>query len=206
MNPTLAFSDTIKEVFAPRLRDSGFTGSGKDFRRIVGELIHAINIQGGRYGGQAALNVGIHATFLPTSPVDELPDPKSIKEIECEFRKRVTPSGEDDFWWEFGSSDQTAVQSAMHLAQTYFDVGEPFLNQYRTVEDLVECFTIESIHRGDYKRDFKNITASRAALAMARVHLYLGNEPVAKSYATEGMLHVGRGQALIPRFEEILSA
>ena len=62
-----AFFGVLKDEFAPELRNVGFKGSGRHFRRINGEVINAIWIQGDKYGRGCAVNLGLHLTFLPVN-------------------------------------------------------------------------------------------------------------------------------------------
>ena len=61
------FLDAVKAEFAPQLRGLGFSGTGKHFRHVNGEIINAINIQGNTYGDSCAVNLGLHLTFLPVN-------------------------------------------------------------------------------------------------------------------------------------------
>ena len=96
------FYNQLKEEFIPLLRDSGFTGSGQHFRRIKGEVVNAINIQNNKYGGSCCVNLGLHFTFLPACwDGMKILEPKKIKEVDCEFRTRLSPKGKSDYWWKF---------------------------------------------------------------------------------------------------------
>ena len=205
MEPKEAFFDTIKREFAPRLRDVGFKGSGQDFRRVSDEIIQAVNIQGRRHGGSCALNIGLHATFLPAGWQGELPNISKIKEIDCEFRGRVTPNEGADYWWEYGSTPDFAIRSARHLAETFFDVAIPEFEKLASVKALIDWLPIDAVIRGDYMTQFELQTICRALLAMARTHQHLGNREDAKAFAAAGLARVGRGVRLIPQFESILN-
>ena len=58
MDARAVFFDVLKSEFAPKLRELGFSGSGQHFRRVRGEIINAINIQGNKYGNSCAVNWG----------------------------------------------------------------------------------------------------------------------------------------------------
>ena len=99
MDDKKAFYKQLREDFYPNLRECGFKGSGQHFRRVNGDVIHAINIQNNKYGGSCCLNLGIHLSFLPIAwPKDQMPDLGKIKEIDCIFRRRLAPTGKSDFW------------------------------------------------------------------------------------------------------------
>ena len=115
------FFNILKEEFAPRLRNIGFKGSGQNFRRLNGEIINTINIQGHKYGGSCAVNLGLHLSFLPVNWSDQLPDVKTIKEVDCEFRKRLAPKNKGDYWWKYTGLIDSTEKKARHLIETYFN-------------------------------------------------------------------------------------
>lgn len=47
------FKKLITKYLTPRLRELGFSGSGFNFRKQSGNYIHAIQIHGNKYGGEA---------------------------------------------------------------------------------------------------------------------------------------------------------
>jgi hypothetical protein len=210
MNGQKVFYETLKMEFAPRLREVGFRGSGRDFRRIRGDVFNVVNVQGFRWGGKCALNIGLHFVFLPTAS-ENLLEAKTIKEFECEFRRRVTPSGESDFWWEYGSSSTSAQRSARHLIATYFAVGEQQFQRFAAVDAIVRTCPIEFLKSrnhsfyGDTSFGHLPCTVSRMALAMARIHEHLGNFELAKEFAIKGLENMGNGTSLIPRFQRIIN-
>lgn len=53
------FHDILRIDLVPLLRSDGFKRSGTTFRRITGEVIHIVNIQGSRYGGECCVNLGL---------------------------------------------------------------------------------------------------------------------------------------------------
>jgi hypothetical protein len=106
-----------QENLAPIIRNQKFKGSGRNFRQIVDEFALAVNLQGSRYGGKFAINLGVQPLAIP-NVLGALPDPKTIKEIECAFRDRLTEDG-CDTWWSY---DQIAdsMRSAAHDAANLF--------------------------------------------------------------------------------------
>jgi hypothetical protein len=98
------FHQLLQRDFLPILRAEGFKGSGTTFRRIKGDLIHVVNIQGSRYGGQCCVNLAVHFSFLPTAGGQLVTDPKKVKEYECVFRDRLHEAQESDHWWTYGET------------------------------------------------------------------------------------------------------
>ena len=198
------FYGLLRDEFAPKLRELGFKGSGSNFRRVRGEVINTINIQGRRHGGSSAVNLGLHLTFLPVNWKDELPDTKKVKEIDCEFRTRLAPRGRNDYWWKYGGLLDSTSKQISHLVDTYLDVGEPAFSRYDTVEKVANMISIDQIFTDKYIDAFGGVTEVRAALTMARIHEHLGNFDLARAFAAAGMTNIGRATALKPRFRELL--
>lgn len=112
-----SIDDGWRDHFAPAARRAGFKGSGRHFRRVVGEFVQTINLQGSRWSGRFAINLGLQPLTIPDvmgKPVD----PKTIKEIDCIFRRRLSNDDDADKWWDYTeerSSIEAAVKSAAHL-------------------------------------------------------------------------------------------
>lgn len=203
-DPKKVFYGLLRDEFAPKLRELGFKGSGSNFRRVRGEVINTVNIQGRRHGGSSAVNLGLHLTFLPLNWKDELPDTKNIKEVECEFRNRLAPKGRHDYWWKYGGLFNSPSKEVSHLIETYLDVGELAFSKYDTVEKIANMISIDQIFADNYIDAFGGVTEVRAALTMARIHEHMGNLDLARAFATAGISNLGRATGLKPRFREIL--
>jgi hypothetical protein len=91
----------IRKCLAPCLREDGFAGSGRTFRRVLNGWIQVVNVQGSRYGGRFSINLGLQPLAIP-DVVGNVPDPKKIREELCEFRRRLSESGADQWWTHDG--------------------------------------------------------------------------------------------------------
>ena len=80
IDPDYRIEDAWKEFINPVLRDADFKGSGRNFRRIAGEFVQCVNLQGASYGGSFAINIGIQRLAMLGDP-DERVTKNSIKEI-----------------------------------------------------------------------------------------------------------------------------
>jgi hypothetical protein len=99
-----------RDYFAPVARELGFKGSGRHFRRIEGQYVQTVNLQGSQYGGKFAVNLGLQPLGVPAVLGRDF-DPKSVKEIECLFRNRLTYDG-CDTWWSYNADAQSRVEAA----------------------------------------------------------------------------------------------
>ena len=87
----------IRAVLVPQLREDGFAGSGRTFRRAVNGCVQVVNVQGSRYGGRFAINLGLQPLAIP-DVTGVFPDPRKISEPGCEFRRRLSSTGADQWW------------------------------------------------------------------------------------------------------------
>jgi hypothetical protein len=68
--------ELVKTV-ARSLRQRGFKGSGQNFRKVEGDFVYVVNVQGGRAGDGFHVNLGLQPLFIPTVS-DEPPDPAKV--------------------------------------------------------------------------------------------------------------------------------
>jgi hypothetical protein len=188
------FFAVLRREFAPRLRQVGFTGSGQNFRRSTGEVIHAINLQSNKYGGSCALNAGVHLVFLPISWSGLPADVRTIRESDCEFRCRITPSA-SDYWWPYGSTERESVANARHLIDRHFSVGEAYFSKYKSSDDFVSAWPFVALEKGASASDFAG-TSTRLALILARIHRHRGDHALARKFARWGLANLGNASAL----------
>lgn len=196
----------LQEEFVPRLREAGYKGSKPNFRRATSDVINCVNIQGNKYGGSCAVNLGLHFAFLPVNWGDHLPDVKKVKEVDCEFRKRLAPKGQADYWWKFRRILSSPAKNARHLIDTFFKFGEPWFERYSTVGDVVEAISLDAVRTGRYLEVLGGVTIQRAALTMARIHRHLDDNEMAVEFANTGLANIGSATALKPLFEELIEA
>ncbi len=205
MDEKKEFFIALKEGFAPKLREIGFKGSGQNFRRVRNKVINTINIQGNRYGGSCAVNLGLHLAFLPLSWVDQLPDLKKIKVTDCEFTMRLAPGNKEDYWWDFATLFKSPTKKAQHLINTYFRYGEPKFQKFDSVEKIASMLSLDDIKNQDYLELFAGITVQRGALAIARIHKHLGNLSQSKDFAEAGLNTIDCAETLRVSFQELIN-
>jgi len=199
------FFDVLKNELSPRLREVGYRGSGQNFRRVGGDVINVVNIQISKYGGSCAVNLGLHCSFLPLNWSDELPDPKKIREYDCEFRMRLSPWEKRDYWWKYDGWFSSPVKRAHHLIETYFRHGEPRFKRFDSVEKIAEALSIDELKKRRELFVFGIVARPRGALTMARIHLQLGDLEKARAFANFGLENIGSATVLRPALEKIVN-
>ncbi len=206
MDDKKIFYAKLTEEFVPLLRQDGFKGSGQNYRRIQGDVIHAINIQNNKYGGSCCVNLGLHFAFLPVCwDGRKLPDLKTIKEADCEFRCRLAPAGKTDYWWKFKGNlfFGNTGKSISHLCRTYVEAGRGFFERYNSIETIASALTLEVLENAKYIDVAGGIIPVRGALTMARYYKHIGNNESQKHYAALGLRILGNAKALKNEFESL---
>jgi len=193
--------DAIKKCLVPYVRQDGFTGSGRTFRRVINGWIQVVNVQGSRYGGQFAINLGLQPLAIP-DVLGNTSDPKKITEPLCEFRRRLSESGGDQ-WWKHDASAPSMEAAVSAAAEVYARIGRPLLNEMSSTESPLNTVSAEDFERSQFDfRGFKS-TNVRMALALARLRQAQGKLSESRSFAKYGLAHVGDAVAFKRMFEQL---
>jgi len=206
MNEREQFHSAVKLILKPALVADGFRAAGTTYRRTLGEVVHVVALQASRYGGQCCVCLGIHLTFLPLVGSAEACDPAKITEPECEFRSRLTPNGESDFWWSYGTTEHEAQASAGSILRLYREVGAPYFGCFATFPDDFVGVTPSMLASGAALPFPKGGTLVRRALALSRIAVHTGRSADAKQFAEIGLAHVGPAIGLKNEFQKIVAA
>lgn len=200
------FRDFLKQNFSPLLRAEGFKGSGTSFRRIQGETIHIIDIQGSKWGGECCVNLAVHFLFLPTTigqPVDQ----KKLRHSACEFRSRLHLPGESDHWWAYGTTEMECQSSATDLINTYRRWGKSYFEQFEPFPEVFEIITAAEMEAGDFsKLPPTQGSLVRLALAMARIMNHVKRYEKCREFAEVGLRHLGNASGLRAELEQLANA
>lgn len=199
------FQKCFKEIVVPVLKQDGFLGSGTTWRRVDGEVIQLLNLQGSRHGGECCVNLGIHLTFLPIVGTGEMVQPKTITEPECEFRNRLTQPRHADQWWTYGSCEQEAIDSCHSIAELYQTQGRSFFGRLSVCPDDFLRVAPDQLSDDALVRELYGCSRVRLALALGRVAMRFGELQMARTYAEFGLANLGRAVALQLPLEEILN-
>lgn len=181
----------VRDHLAPFLRSDGFSGSGRTFRRKVGEWIHVVNVQGSRYGGQFAVNLAVHPIAIPDMRGDA-PDPKKITEELCEFRRRMSDSeARQDKWWKHEMTTESMAAAVRDAAETYTRTGRKLLNEATAENADLNIVTPEAFSAGRFNFLGFGSTECRMALALARLRRTQGLLAQSQAFAALAIEHAG---------------
>lgn len=193
----------IRAHLAPCLREDGFSGSGRTFRRVRDSWVQVVNVQGSRWGGSFAINLGLHPVMLP-DVIGNVVDPKKITESLCEFRRRLSESGADQ-WWDHAPTEEGMSAAMAQAAKVYVTIGRPLLEQLSGPLAPMNTVSPDEFASGQF--DFRGFgtTKVRMALVLARLRRVQGRALEAASFARFGLAHVNSSFALRRELEELAS-
>ena len=127
--------DWIREAIAPLLRQRGFRGGPRRFRRRTPGFVAGLQFQGsdgnvfGRF--RFTINYGVQHVGLARMTGSEKPDAWHVA-------RRVSGKRQADLWWDVGvGSDRPAVATA--VLATLTDQVLPFLDATATVAGFRAC-------------------------------------------------------------------
>jgi hypothetical protein len=195
---------SIKDHLAPLLRNDGFSGSGRTFRRVSGDFIHVVQVQGSHYGGRFAVNLAIHPIAIP-DVMGNPPDPKRITDPMCEFRRRLSVSGGDQ-WWEHEATKDSMDAAVREAAAVYAQRGRELFAEQSGPQAPLSRVTPAEFENGRF--DFSGFanTAVGMARALALMRRSAGNLDDARGFAHIGLKHVGSAVALRRELEDLCAA
>lgn len=198
-NPRLETS--IRSILRPALSNDGFRGAGRTFYKESNGLIQLVNVQGSRYGGSFAINLATQPSSAPTT-LGETPNPSRLTESECEFRRRLSANG-DDQWWSYSTTQKSMDSAVREATLLYQDFGRKILETIGgTNSPLFSLMPAEMPEFRERLLGFAS-TRCRTALVLARLRHAEGRTDESRAFASDGLRHVGRAIAIRSELEEL---
>lgn len=161
-----------------------------------------LNVQGSRYGGQFAINLGVQPLSIP-DVWGQTVDPRKITESQCEFRRRLSDTGEDQWWTHDGSQEgmDDAVRQAVGV---YATAGRKLLALMAADDSPVR--SLKPADFAMFRAAFQGFagTECRTALVLARVRLARDDHDQAHGFAAIALTHASPGSALRKEIEKLL--
>jgi hypothetical protein len=200
-NSSYRLETSIKEHLAPILRADGFSGSGRCFRRVVQGLIQIVQLQGSRYGGSFAINLAIHPAGIP-DVLGNVPDPAKMTAELCEFRRRMSESGTDQ-WWTHDASKESMDAAMLQAAGVYEATGRNLFAEQSRPDCPLLTLTPEQFESGQYRLSGFGATKVSMARAFALMRRSAGKLDHARAFAKIGLANVGSATGLRKELEEL---
>ncbi len=190
----------ISASLSPVLRADGFRGSGRKFCGRFGDWLQVVTVQGSRWGGSFAVNLGIHFAAAP-DVIGNLVDPNKITEANCEFRRRLSDT-KADYWWEHDRDAMSMLLAMQSASEIYQQFGREYFFKARMALDGITPLDLES---GGYDLLGFSNTKPRLGLALARIRKLQGNTDASRGFAAFALKHLGMAGFLRGELEELAS-
>ena len=194
---------SIKDHLSPVLRSDGFVGSGRNFRRVSGDFIHAVNVQGSRWGGSFAVNLGIQPRCIP-DVAGNSPDAAKITEVLCEFRRRLSETTCDK-WWEHEGSKESMDAAVRAAASVYTTAGRRLFSELSGPESPLLKVTPTQFEAGNYSFSGFRSTKGQMARSLALMRQSAGDLADASAFARIALVNRGVWPALRADLEALSS-
>ena len=195
----------IRKCLAPALREDGFVGSGRRFRRIGGEFITIVHIQGSRWGGSFAINLGIHPASVPLS-LGNLPDLMTVRDVDCAFTRRLSESEASpilDKWWDHDLSTES-MDTAIRLATAvYMTVGRKVLSIMIGPDSPFLSITPTQFDEGQFQFLGFSSTKVHMARSFAYMRRAVGDFEACRAFAKVGLASMKWGTGFRKELEEL---
>nr|WP_249816235.1 DUF4304 domain-containing protein [Bradyrhizobium sp. 138] len=186
------------------LKSDGFVGSGRTFRRVSEDLIHVVQVQGSRFGGEFAVNLGIQPRSIPDIAGNS-PDPTKIREELCEFRRRLSEAKSDQ-WWEHEGSIESMDAAVRAAALVYATIGRNLFSEVSGPESPLQKVTPAQFEAGQYSFSGFGSTKVRMARSLALMRQSIGNLADANAFARIALASLANASALRTELEELCRA
>jgi hypothetical protein len=200
-NLSYRLESSIKNHLAPMLRGDGFAGSGRGYRRAVGNLIHAVQVQAWRQGGNFAIELGMNPLGI-RDVLGRVPDPARITAYDCEFRRRLSEAGADQ-WWDYAPTKESMDSAVLRAAAVYATVGRRLFSEQSTSAASLCAVTPNQFENGECRFSGFGSTKVRMALTLALMRRSDGNLEHARAFASIGLANIGTAGAIKRELEEI---
>lgn len=184
----------LREHLTPLLREDGFSGSGRTFRRLRDGWVQVVGVQSSRYGGQFAINLGLQPLSV-VHVLEELPDPKKITDSLCEFRRRLSVNGSDQ-WWSHGPSQESMDAAAQQAATVYATVGQDLFAAVGGPQSPFDSISPAMFAQSTASFLGFGSTPVRMALVLARLRRAQDRKVESAAFAEIGLIGVGSAVGL----------
>ncbi|WP_315812586.1 DUF4304 domain-containing protein [Bradyrhizobium sp. SZCCHNR2028] len=181
----------IRSQFAPTLRRDGFSGTSRRYWRLVGGQCQVVEVQGSRYGGKFAVNMGIQPMSIPLLS-GEPPEPKRMREMDCLFRRRLARQPGDQ-WWDYEPNQLSMDAAARDACAMYEQVGRAQLDFMAQPTSPLTTVTPEAF--AEQTCDFKGFGNTGVLMAWALGHMRkaAGKNAEAQGFARFALEKIGDG-------------
>lgn len=180
---------SIKVRLAPALREDGFSGSGRNFRRLNGDMIDLLQIQGSMGGDAFYINLAIQPVGAPCV-LGELPDFKKLKVQNCLFSRRLEPARHDR--WSYGLA-AASMDAAVDDAKSVYSLdGRAAFATASGPHSVLKTVTASQLANGDVDLAGFGGLGIGTIQSLAVMRFVSGDRVEASAFARLGLSHGAR--------------
>jgi hypothetical protein len=148
-----------------------------------------VNVQGDRYGEAFAINLGVQPISIP-DVLGNAVDPRRILEMSCEFRRRLSENGEDQ-WWRHDRTLSGVESAFAGAAEVYRLHADSLFDRLCAPGAAIDSFTSADLSSGAAKLAGFAGTPVRMALVFARLRRAHGRITESMAFAQRGLELLG---------------
>lgn len=189
VQPPHTLEKSIRAHLAPLLREDGFTGSGRTFRRFGDGIAHVVRVQGSSYGGKFAVNLGVHPLSVP---LDACPNLRKMTEADCVLRRRLSLDGGDQ-WWPHDSSQASMDAAVADAAAVYAVRGRQMFAPFIGPATPLHTMTAANLAEGAYDLHGFWVLGTGLARTLAQMRQAEGDLAAARAFAQLAVDRMGDG-------------
>lgn len=195
------FKKHISKTLSEQLKGFGFKGSGFNYLMDSDYFVFTIGIQASQYGGQCCAEFGIQPKSVDTNGFEKL-DFKKLKYYNCEFRTRLSPKEQGDYWWKYSDLEQKNIQIALEIAKVVKTQVIPVIDYFKSDKNILEKIEVSDLENMYLKLPKKlggmsfGTTDIRMAWTLVRA-LEETNLPKAKEFAEYALSKLGKSSTFV---------
>lgn len=182
---TSRLETSLNEHFVPVLLADGFSGYGGTFRRVLGDFVNIVQVVESEHGWEFAVHLGVQPLTIRDVYGDP-PDPRTLTEERCEFRRRLADSAGDHRWPHDGSTE-SIDQATRAAATTYAIAGRMAFLALCGPDSPLRSITPDEFEAGSYNFSGFGSTKVRMAVAIALMRSAAGRGAAARAFARIGL-------------------
>ncbi|BCY27219.1 DUF4304 domain-containing protein [Flavobacterium okayamense] len=138
------FRKHISKILSGKLKELGFKGSGFNYIMDSEHFVFTIGIQASRYGGQCCTEFGIQPKTVDTNGYEKL-NFKKLKYYNCEFRTRLSPKGQGDYWWKYSELENRNIEIANDILNVIEKKVIPIIDLFKSNNKILETIEVKDL-------------------------------------------------------------
>jgi hypothetical protein len=168
------FNELLKQTLHPYLKSLGFKGAKNNYRKHDSPIIQTINLFKDKWGGQTAVNIGVHLDFVPALGTGEILSPAKFTQSHCFIQKNITlPNGKA--WFDFGINTKEAEETIDFIIEAIEGQALPFLDNFNKFPEPFINISVDDLHKNNQVLEnlyigFKSIFDLQVLVAIQNKH------------------------------------